>query len=107
MGIEQWIVAVPPANHPYWGRVRWVAKEMGSDGCTGVADWHLDACYEHDLHWRTGLTLDFKPITTAQANRRFRLVIQSRSWCGRLSPLSWLRWIGVTVASPFIRHKSK
>lgn len=95
-----------PESHEYWDRVRLKAKRLGSDGCSFVKDWYLDACLEHDIHWRTGMTLDGKLITTAQANERFRRVIQSRSKLGRLSPLSWWRWAGVSIGALFIDHNS-
>lgn len=94
---EDWLEDIPPASYPYWDRVRHAARLLKSDGCTGVMDWYLDACLEHDIHWRTGLTLYGQLITTEQANRRFRLVIQNRSGFGVLSPVSWIRWAGVTV----------
>ena len=101
-----WTDNVPPAESPYWVAVRKVATQLKSDGCTGVADIYLDACLEHDIHWRTGHTLFGVPITTAQANRRFRKVIQARSPLGAWSPLSWWRWAGVTVGGVFLQHKS-
>ena len=104
---EFWVQNVPPASSPYWVIVRDVAALLQSDGCTGVKDYYVDACYEHDIHWRTGRTLFGVPITTAQANERFRRVIQSRSRFGRFSPMSWARWVGVTVGARFLSHKTQ
>jgi hypothetical protein len=92
---------VPPRNSWYWVKLRRRAKELKSDGCTGVPDFYLDACYEHDVHWRTGHTLDGQRISTRQANLRFRLVIQDRSPFGRFSPMSWWRWAVVSVTGVF------
>lgn len=103
---RMWINHPPPACSPYWERVRFVAKELHSDGCSGVPDFYVDACFEHDIHWRTGCTLDGETITTAQANTRFRRVIQSRSKMGILSPLSWWRWAGVSIGAKFLKHQS-
>lgn len=102
-----WIDNVPPKDSPYWRQVRWLAQQIGSDGCTDVLDIYVDSCFEHDLHWRTGQTIHGVPITTAQANRRFRKVIQSRDPLGSLSPLSWWRWIGVTLGGKVLKHRSK
>lgn len=104
---EFWINNVPPATSPYWVIVRKAAAALKSDGCTGVKDFYKDSCLEHDIHWRTGRTVFGVPITTAQANTRFRKVIQSRSRAGRFSPLSWIRWAGVSVSAHFMKHESK
>lgn len=95
---------IPPSIDPYWGRVAFQAWSVGSDGCTGVPDFYRDTCLEHDVHWRTGHMLDGTPLTLAKANRRFRWAIQARSPFGRLSPMSWWRWAGVTVAGWFSDH---
>lgn len=94
---EDWIRDVPLESAPYWGRVRHVARQLGSDGCTGVKDWYLDSCFEHDIHWRLGQTIDGYLISIAEANTRLRLVIQSRSRFGVLSPLSWGRYVGTSI----------
>lgn len=91
----------------YWTRIRARAKELGSDGCTKAKDWHVECCYEHDIHWRTGKTLDGDPITTAEANARFRECIQNRSRLGRFSHMSWVRWVGVSIGALFMKHESK
>lgn len=101
-----WIDNVPPRCSDYWRAIRAKASMLGSDGCTDVLDLYVDACYEHDIHWRTGQTLYGVPITTAQANRRFRKVIQSRDPLGRFSPLSWWRFFGVTIGGKFMSHQS-
>lgn len=93
---------VPPASSDYWVRVRALALQVGSDGCTLVPDFYLDACYEHDIHWRTGFTIDGQRISVRQANMRFRRVIQSRSPFGILSPMSWWRYWAVTLSGIFL-----
>lgn len=94
---NDWIEDVPHKGASYWDRVRHIAGLLKSDGCTGVKDYFLDACLEHDIHWRTRLTIDGHRISISESNRRFRLVIQNRSRFGVLSPLSWWRWVGVSV----------
>lgn len=81
----------------YWERVRLKAAELGADGCSGVPDFYKDCCDEHDIHYRTKHTLDGQPISRPEADVRFRECIQSRSGFGRLSPLSWWRWLGVRI----------
>lgn len=93
-----------PCNRPYWERVRHIAAELKSDGCTCVSEIFHDACLEHDIHWRTGRTVYGDPISCRDANARFRQQCQARSPLGKLSPLSLIRWLGVSVAAPFIYH---
>lgn len=100
---NSWIDTVPPPSSSYWVRVRIEAARLQSDGCSFVRDYYLDACLEHDIHWRTGRTIDGDPITAQQANRRLRKVIQARSKAGRFSPLSWVRWTGTTISKYFLR----
>lgn len=95
---------IPPHYDPYWTKVRLRAKELKSDGCTVVSDFYLDSCLEHDIHWRTGKTLSGYALTERQANMRFRWVIQNRSIFGVWSPMSWGRWVGVSVAGIWHRH---
>ena len=102
--IQEWIHNVPPRESGYWEKVRIEALRLKSDGCTFVSDIFLEACYEHDIHWRTGKTLEGLAITVAQANTRFRLVIQHRSRFGRYSPIAWIRWTGVLIGSKFLKH---
>ena len=81
----------------YWASVRARAAELGSDGCTGVTQAFHDCCFEHDVHYRTGMRLDGTPITRRAADAAFRRCIQSRSVFGKMSPMSWWRWLGVRV----------
>lgn len=81
----------------YWERVRERARELGSDGCSKVPDINLDCCYEHDIHWRTGMTLDGEPISVQDANNRFWRCNTERSVFGKGSPLAAWRWLGVSL----------
>lgn len=101
MDVEKWISQVPPLTSNYWCRVKRRARELDSDGCTLVSDIFILACWEHDIHWRLGATLYGTPISMSQANRRFRLVIQRFSRFGRFSPVSWIRWAGVSIRAIF------
>jgi hypothetical protein len=104
--LDRWIDNPSPAGDEYWRHVRFIAAKMGSDGCTCVTETFVEACYEHDIHWRTGRTINGDTITTAQANRRFKRVMQSRSRFGRFSPMAHWRYLGVTIGQHFIDHKS-
>ena len=90
-----WQKAVPPADDTYWLSIREKALALKSDGCTGVPDFYLDACLEHDVHYRTHHWLDGEPIFKSEADERLRRVIQARSFLGIFSPLSWWRWAAV------------
>ena len=81
----------------YWKRVAHKAIDLDSDGCTGVPDFYITGCYEHDVHYRTHKTLDGKPITRAESDRQLRQYIQSKSKFGRFSPMAWWRWVGVRL----------
>ena len=84
-------------NEEYWTRVRARAKALGSDGCSGVPDWHVDCCYEHDVHWRTGMTMAGEHIGADDATKRFEQCIQQRSQFRQFSPMAWWRWAGVRL----------
>jgi ferredoxin len=112
-----WIDNVPPRESSYWTQVRAKAAELQSDGCTGVSDICIDSCYEHDIHWRTGQTIYGVDITTAQANRRFRKVIEARFaehdnrvMRALATPIgygfAWGRFLGVSIGGHFLKHKS-
>lgn len=82
-------------DDPYWEAVRTRARELDSDGCSHVPDFHVDACYEHDIAYRTHKNLDGTSITKADADARFRGRIQEMSALGAFSPMSWWRWFAV------------
>lgn len=80
----------------YWRLIgRWALGN--SDGCTGVPDFYVEACWEHDYHFRYGMTLFGDPITFTEANDRLRQAIQMRSRLRWFSPLSWTRYLGVST----------
>jgi hypothetical protein len=81
----------------YWGRIKQWAKDHKSDGCTGVKDFYVESCHEHDYHYRYGVTLYGDPISFCQANARLRQVIQMKSKLRWFSPVSWGRYLGTTV----------
>jgi hypothetical protein len=80
-----------------WDRIRKWAADTASDGCTGVADFRVDCCFLHDYMYVTGTDFSGNPVTKKQADECFRKCIQARSPLGRLSPMSWIRWAGVSL----------
>lgn len=78
----------------YWDNIAaWAARF--SDGCSGVADIYVRACWEHDYHYRYARTLKGAPISRQVADQRLRDVIQALSPAHRISVVSWVRWLGV------------
>ena len=84
----------------YWSLVRERARAIKADGCSGVPDWMVWTCYEHDIHYRYHMTLEGGHIDKAQADYCLRVRIQQGSAMGVLSPVSWWRWAGVRVLPP-------
>jgi len=68
-----------------------------SDGCTGVADIFVKACWEHDFYFRTHHDFTGKLISFSEANCKFRRRIQKLSRFGVFNFVSWERWLGVTI----------
>jgi len=91
-------------DEAYWLRMDKRALELKSDGCTGVPDTYLYSCKEHDVHTRTHKTVQGDAITFNQAAYCIRRRVQQGSVLGSLSPISWLRWIGVAA---IFRWKAK
>lgn len=90
----------------YWARwdsplygvlVEALAKKYNSNGCTGVPDFYLIGCWEHDIAYRTQTDPYGEPITRREADKRFRWYIQLRSPFGIFSLMSWWRWVGVRI----------
>lgn len=92
---DEWLANTAWDKH-YWTMVAIRAAQLKSDGCTGVVDFYKWTCLEHDIHYRTHKTLFGTPISFETANYMFRVRIQQASKLGKLSPMSWIRWLGVT-----------
>lgn len=57
----------------YWERTKQLAAALGGDGCSSSPDlFYRPCCDRHDIHYRTGLTIDGDPITRAQADAQLR-----------------------------------
>lgn len=89
-------------NALYWTRVQERAKELGSDGCTNVTELYHSCCLEHDIAYRTGMDVNGTVVSRRHADAEFRRCMQSRSPLGRISPISWIRWIGVRIGGRFL-----
>jgi len=81
----------------YWNLVRKRAHELNSDGCSGVPDFYLDCCLEHDIAYRTGKTITGRTQTREEADLCLRECIQARSLFGKWSPMSWWRYWAVRL----------
>jgi hypothetical protein len=88
---------LPSGKHAngYWAKVHVLASQLGSDGCTGVPDIYRDACYEHDIHYKTGKTIYGVALTRRDADAIFRERLQEMSFLGVFSPTAWTYWLGV------------
>lgn len=84
--IERWEL------ESYRKLVRAKATKIGSDGCSGVADFFVDVCYEHDIHYATHKDLfTHAALTKEDADRYLKWGIQFHSVFGRRSPMAWWR----------------
>src|SRR3990167_10753649 len=105
---------MPTHDPKYWEWVRWVAARLHSDGCTGVSELYHDCCLEHDISYRTGLDPRIQytkgrviPLSRSEADARFRRCMQQQSVLGKLSPVSWYRWLGVRVGGWWSYSRNK
>lgn len=101
----------------YWADVHLTARALNTDGCSGPArltQWYRAACEEHDIFYRTHLTVDRLQVTKDFADAVLRLRITRDSWLGRFSPVAWWRdmalslfgqdaWDHATAGSPVAR----
>ena len=83
----------------YWDKVRRRARQLHTDGCSGVPDfpWAKNACQEHDIHYRTHMTLAGDPITKRRADWVFARRIMKAAPLGVFSPTAWLYYAGVAL----------
>lgn len=85
-----------PQEH--WDRVKRLALKLHTDGCSGVPDlWFRLCCFDHDIAYRTGCTVDGTPITRAEADANLRHCMQDASPVGIFSPLALIYWTGVRL----------
>lgn len=79
-------------------RLEALARDIGSNGCTGVLQLRQGCCIAHD--WAYAYHRDpatGEPLTRSEADRRFRACLQTRSRLGIWSPLAFWRWAGVRM----------
>lgn len=82
----------------YWSDIRLWADMLKSDGCTGVPDWMLWTCLEHDCHYRSHHLSPLyggQPLGKAEADYILRVRMQQSSAWGVFYWRSWVRWAGV------------
>jgi len=88
------------AEKEYYKEVRKRAKELKSDGCSRPAtQLYQDCCYEHDVHYRTGKTLDNKELTRKEADKIFMQCMRKRSLFGIFSPIALIRFLAVRLGA--------
>ena len=81
----------------YWQAVRDRAASLGSDGCTGVSEWHHECCLLHDVLYRDGRDLDGQPVTRSQADRMYWRCMTDRAKWGKWNPRAAVRFLGVSL----------
>ena len=85
----------------YQAWLREKAVELGTDGCSWVTEAFHIWCLEHDIAYRTrrwpsGLYRGKSiPMTYKQADDLLFERIVGDSAFGMLSPIAWVRWIGL------------
>lgn len=85
-----------PDDAPYWRMVEQIAHSLNTDGCSGPAlQVYVEACWEHDIHYRTHKTVHGKPLTKEQADRILWERVREFSWLGVVSPMAWWRYYAV------------
>ena len=87
----------------YWEHVHAMAYWLRSDGCSGPArltQAYKAACFEHDIHYRTGQMLGGLDITRKQADDLFWRRMRQMAWDGLCwwKPTTWLHLIGFPMS---------
>lgn len=78
----------------YWTKVKALAWALKGDGCSKVPDFHYRCCCdEHDIHYRTGMTIDGQRLTRKEADQHFLKCMQNRG--GVLLP--YIYYFGVRL----------
>jgi hypothetical protein len=78
----------------YWEAVERRAKELRTDGCSGLLQWYKKFCYEHDIHYRTHQMLDGTPIGKWKSDVIFAWRHVNMSPTG--AAVGVTRWFGLT-----------
>ena len=101
----------------YWDWIAAEAARIGSDGCTGVSEWHHPCCLEHDLACHFGRDprsaydcyvkgsenpwLDAKDQGRRRSDLKFAQCNFQRSESGWEFSRSVIRYLGVRVGAAF------
>lgn len=84
----------------YWDRVKALAWALKGDGCSRAPDlFYRSCCDEHDIHYRTGMTLAGVSLTRKQADTRFRKCLQKNGKTPILGTfiLPWIYYAAVRL----------
>ena len=62
----------------YWEKVKELSRALKGDGCSSSPDlFYGPCCEEHDVHYRTGMTVDGEVITRKEADSIFLECLQT------------------------------
>lgn len=78
-----------------------------SDGCSGVPDWRVWTCWEHDIHYKHARTLAGAKLNRRQADWILRRRIEQASELGALSAHAWFWWVGVRIGGFVAWHRHR
>jgi len=99
----------PIADARYWRHVTDNARAIHTDGCTLVKDFYVLACWEHDLHYRTGRNWLGEDVGYWWSNRRLGTAIRYFSILHGWSLLAVTRFLGTTLGGwiAWIRYRRR
>lgn len=97
--LEWFLASLSTTNPDKFTDLDWqlIRTYTRSDGCSGVSDWHVKACWEHDFYFRTHHDFEGKVISFSEANLRFLRRLFKLSWLSIFNLRAYIRWLGVTV----------
>lgn len=85
-----------------------LAPAIKSDGCTLVSELYHECCVVHDLGYEFDIDPWGRPSSKTQTDTTYRRCMQARSRLGRFQPISWVRYIGVSLfGGRFKKNKGK
>lgn len=94
----------------YWDKVKALAWVLKGDGCTAVPDLtYKRCCDEHDIHYRTGNTVEGNPITRLEADNRLFQCMKETGKTPLLGThiIPTIYWIGVRLFGGKIWDRNK
>lgn len=103
-GISVTIPILSPGQPITSDYIKSLDSAINTDGCTGVRDFYRECCVIHDLGYRYRIDPWGRVIGRADVDAGLRACIQAKSWLGKLSPVSWIRWSGVRIFGRYFYH---